>query len=121
MCHIEIDRQMDNIILSIFLLFKNFFCINKTIFVSISTDIVNPVILGIPADMIQNTDDKSATAVVNWVEPTATDNSVSQILTSNHSPGESYPIGVTTVEYTSVDPSGNTVMQSFTITINGMD
>ena len=80
---------------------------------------MNPVITGIPDDTLQNTNQGSATAIVNWVEPTATDNSGSQTLTSNHSPGDSYPMGVTVVEYISVDLSGNTDTQSFTITING--
>ena len=83
------------------------------------SDAEKPVISDLPDDITRNADQGSATTAVNWVEPTATDNSGSQILTSNHSPGDSYPIGVTAVEYTSVDPSGNTEMQSFTITING--
>ena len=89
-------------------------------FTTYFTDIENPEILGVPANIIHSTDEEYATAIVNWVEPTANDNSESQILTSNHSPGDSYPIGVTVVEYTSVDLSGNTETRSFTITINGM-
>ena len=74
---------------------------------------------GLPADITQDADPGVATAIVNWVVPTVTDNSGSHTMTSSHSPGQPFPIGVTVVEYTAVDQVGNTESQTFNITING--
>ena len=83
------------------------------------TDNEDPIILNMPANITQDTDGGSATAVVNWVEPHATDNSGSQSLTSSHSPGSSFSIGVTPVEYSALDPSGNLAVSTFVIDIKG--
>ena len=72
-----------------------------------------------PANITQNTDDSLPTAIVSWTQPTATDNSGSQTLTSTHSPGSSFAIGVTHVDYICVDSSGNKVVESFTVTVKG--
>ena len=72
-----------------------------------------------PANITQGTDGGSATAVVIWVEPNASDNSGSQTLTSSHSPGSSFSIGITPVEYTVIDPSGNIAVGIFAIDIKG--
>ena len=72
-----------------------------------------------PANITQNTDSSLATTVVSWVEPCATDNSGFLNLTSSHSPESSFSIGVTPVEYTAVDDSGNTMTQIFTIHVKG--
>ena len=84
-----------------------------------STDIEKPVITGMPSNITQNTDDSLPTAVITWNQPTATDNSASQTLTSTHSPGSSFAIGVTYVDYMCVDSSGNKVVESFTVTVEG--
>ena len=82
-------------------------------------DYEKPVILNMPANITQDTDISSATAVVSWVEPNASDNSGSQTLTSSHSTGSSFSIGVTSVEYTAIDPSGNIAVSVFLIDIKG--
>ena len=69
--------------------------------------------------MEQNTDDTLSTAVVTWTPPTASDNSGSVTLTSNHEPGDTFPIGVTVVRYNATDPHSNEAMTSFTVTIIG--
>ena len=74
-----------------------------------------------PASITQNTDSGLPTAVVSWTEPTASDNSGSRTLTKTHSPGSTFNIGVTSVEYTATDPSGNEMVESFTIIIEGKD
>ena len=74
-----------------------------------------------PADVTQNTDSGSSNAVVTWTEPAADDNSGDVTLTSSHSPGDTFAIGTTTITYTAVDSSSNTVTDTFTITINGKD
>ena len=58
-------------------------------------------------------------AVVNWTEPTATDNcavsSFSQTL--GLSSGSSFPVGVTAITYTATDNSGNISSMSFNVTV----
>ena len=83
------------------------------------TDIVNPVISGMPDNIGKKTDEGKATTMVEWVKPSATDNSGSLTLTSSHSPGERFHTGVTTVNYTAVDSSWNEATKSFTVTVKG--
>ena len=71
------------------------------------------------SDIEQNTDDTLSTAVVTWTAPTASDNSGSVTLTSNHEPGDTFPIGMTVVRYIATDPDSNAAMTSFTVTITG--
>ncbi|XP_072048991.1 uncharacterized protein [Amphiura filiformis] len=88
----------------------------KSFSVSIE-DTEDPVLLYIPGDKNKPTDPGSSTAVVSWTEPTASDNSGSVTLTSSHSPGDSFPIGDTTVTYTATDPYGNKATKTFTVTV----
>ena len=53
------------------------------------------------------------------MQPAAYDNSGFQTLTSNYAPSDLFPIGITRVIYTSRDPSGNTAISSFTVTVEG--
>ena len=85
------------------------------------TDSEDPTISNMPTDVTQNTDSGVSNAVVTWTEPTASDNSGDVTLTSTHSPGDTFPIGSTPVIYTAVDSSSNSVIDIFTITINGKD
>ena len=89
------------------------------VFVFFLSDVENPVINNIPANIVHNTDSGSPTAWVTWQEPTASDNSGSQTLTSSHHPGSAFNIGMTVVIYTSIDSSGNEVTDSFSIDIHG--
>ena len=72
-----------------------------------------------PGGILHGTESGSATAVVTWTPPTASDNSGSPTLTSSHNPGDLFSIGDTSVTYTSVDPSGNTEIKTFTVSIYG--
>ena len=83
-----------------------------------NTDNEKPVIFGMP-DNITKTLFGEPSVVVNWTEPTATDNSGIQTLTSSHSPGSMFSVGSTPVVYTSSDPSGNVEMQTFVVTVKG--
>ena len=84
------------------------------------TDIVNPVISGMPDNIEKKTDEGKATTMVDWaIKPSATDNSGSLTLASSHSLGELFRIGVTTVIYTAVDSSGNKATKRFTVTVKG--
>ena len=84
-----------------------------------SSDHEDPIINNTPANIIQNTDSGLPTAIVTWQEPTATDNSGSQTLTSSHQPGSAFNIGITIITHTSIDSSGNIVTDSFIIDIHG--
>ena len=80
-------------------------------------DTVKPIIFNIPRNITQHTDHGLPTATVNWIEPTAVDNSGIQTLTSTHTPGFSFDIGVTIVTYLSVDFSGLETAVSFSVTV----
>ena len=82
-------------------------------------DAENPVIVDLPEDIVIYAESGLSTANVSWTEPTTTDNSNSTNVTSSHSPGELFPIGVTVVEYTTFDSSGNNDTQTFTVTVIG--
>lgn len=65
-----------------------------------------------------NTDAGKCDAVVSWMAPTATDNcdtDVSPVASAN--PGDTFPVGTTTVTYTATDSSGNTANLSFDIVV----
>ena len=76
---------------------------------------------GCPSDQSQtgNTDSGLATGTISWTAPTATDNSGTQTLTSTHNPGDSFPIGTTTVTYTATDAAGNSANCSFDVIVVG--
>ncbi|MEO1434709.1 MAG: HYR domain-containing protein, partial [Bacteroidota bacterium] len=86
-------------------------------FVVSVTDDEDPVIAGCPTDISVDNAPNICGNTVTWTAPTATDN-CSQVLTSTHNPGDFFPVGTTTVTYTSVDPSGNTATCSFEVTVN---
>lgn len=82
------------------------------------TDTENPVLSGLPGNVVTIPDSpEGTTAVVTWVEPTATDNSNAASLSSSHPSGSTFPAGTTTVTYTATDPAGNRVSASFTVTV----
>ena len=72
-----------------------------------------------PGDITVNNDAGQSFAVVTWTAPTVTDNSGSYTVTSSHSSGSSFTIGITRVTYSVVDASGNTASYSFNITVIG--
>ena len=58
---------------------------------------------------------------MSWTPPTASDNSGEAVtLTSDYSPGETFPIGNTTVTYTATDAYGNTATSTFNVVVTGM-
>ena len=75
--------------------------------------------MGVPVTRLVLLTVDIATGTVSWTAPTATDNSGTQTLTSTHNPGDSFPVGTTTVTYTSTDGSGNTVTCTFSVDVNG--
>jgi gliding motility-associated-like protein len=53
--------------------------------------------------------------ILNWTEPTATDNCGIDTVMTNFAPGSVFPSGTTTVVYTATDFAGNTATCSFTV------
>ncbi len=80
------------------------------------TDTEKPVIVNTPAPISKSNDAGKCGAVVTWTAPTTTDN-CGATLTSDHASGELFPVGVTTVTYTSTDAAGNKATSSFTVTV----
>ena len=75
---------------------------------------------GTPSDISQDTDSSSSTATVTWTPPTASDNANEGVtLTSDHDPGDTFPIGTTPVTYTATDPYGNMATDSFNAIVSG--
>ena len=80
------------------------------------TDNEDPVIADCPADITQDSDAGVCEAVVTWAAPTASDN-CSVTLTSDYSPGDTFPLGSTTVTYTATDAAGNTTTCTFDVIV----
>ena len=80
------------------------------------TDNEAPVITGVPAAIAVSNDAGQCGATVTWNQPAVTDNCTAT-LSSSASSGNFFPIGVTMVTLTATDPSGNTDVQTFTITV----
>ena len=84
------------------------------------TDNEKPVIAGCPSDIDNSTDVNATTGTANWTPPTASDNSGLVTLTSSHNSSDSFPIGITQVNYTAVDGAGNMAdVCSFNVNITG--
>ena len=90
-----------------------------SLYINVFPDNEDPVISETPADIIQTTDDGLSTAVVMWTPPSASDNSGQVTLISSHNPGDTFPIGATSVTYTAVDSDSNLSTDSFTVTVQG--
>ncbi|MEC9475667.1 MAG: HYR domain-containing protein [Planctomycetota bacterium] len=76
-----------------------------------------PVIEGVPADIEINTESGICTTVVDWIQETSSDNCWIQEHTSSKMPGDVFDLGLTTVEISATDPSGNESTASFTVTV----
>ncbi len=72
-----------------------------------------------PADIVQGADPDVCGALVNYVM-SASDNCPGVTISSDHSSGTIFPVGVTTVWLKAKDASGNQDSCSFTVTINDM-
>ena len=98
-----------------------FICLKQRsdIILNNDTDKENPVIDRIPGNINLEADPGSASIVVVWLEPVASDNSGSVYMTSSHKPGYTFPIGVTTVTYRAEDPSSNIATIRFNVTVIG--
>jgi hypothetical protein len=83
----------------------------------IPVDVSLPVITGCPANINIGNDPGVCGVKVTWTVPAATDNVGVTSFTSNHNPGEQFPVGITTVTYTATDAAGNQSICSFTVSV----
>ena len=88
-------------------------------FIQAPIDTLKPVISSNITDFILNTDRDQPYATASWITPTAIDNSGSVTLSSDYNSGNVFLIGTTDVTYTATDPSGNSAIFTFTITVKG--
>ena len=54
---------------------------------------------------------------MTWTAPTSSDNCAVASLTSDAAPGDTFPVGTTTVTYTALDIHGNSSTASFNVTV----
>jgi hypothetical protein len=76
-----------------------------------------PVITGCPTNIQVGSDPGVCGATVTWIAPTAADNVGVTSFTSNHSPGDLFPVGTNTVTYTATDAAGNNAACSFLVIV----
>ncbi|MFL0354731.1 HYR domain-containing protein [Xanthomarina sp. GH4-25] len=83
------------------------------------SDTENPSIVGLPSNISVNNDLGVCGAIVNWTEPTATDNCsvMSFVQTIGLTNGSTFPLGITTITYVVTDGSNNSYSDNFTITV----
>jgi hypothetical protein len=78
----------------------------------------DPVLEGIPEDIAQLTDSGECGANVNWNAPTASDNCALGELVASAQPGDFFPVGTTTVNYSQSDANGNVTTAQFSVTVD---
>jgi len=91
--------------------------VEHTFIVSI-LDTEYPVITGLQEIIEVSTDPGNCTAVVNWAQPTTTDNCLVESVMSTHTSGDVFPIGDTVVTYGVMDSAGLVVNQPFLIKVS---
>ena len=79
-------------------------------------DTIVPYWVGCPIDTIIVPDSSDCSPSVVWTQPTPFDNCTYDVVRS-HAPGQSFPVGTTTVTYTVTDLSGNSALCMFDVTI----
>ena len=87
-----------------------------------SNDTEAPTFAGCPSTIARDITDNTTTCLlINWTEPTATDNCTTistDSIKSNYRPGFCFPAGLTTVTYSVADASGNIGTCSFAVLLN---
>jgi PKD repeat protein len=79
-------------------------------------DTINPVIINCPADIQLTPNLAGCVASVTWTDPQLSDN-CSYTVSSSHTSGDVFPVGITTVNYSVADPSGNTAQCQFDVEV----
>jgi hypothetical protein len=82
------------------------------------TDNQAPLIVGTPSNISQSNDAGNCSANVRWTTATVIDNCDGATISSNYQSGDIFPLGTTTVTYTSKDAAGNEAeVTNFTVTV----
>ncbi|NRA76413.1 MAG: HYR domain-containing protein, partial [Planctomycetes bacterium] len=81
----------------------------------------SPQIVGMPADATLDNEAGLCVAILNWEEPTSTDNCQASVPISDIASGSIFSIGTTVVTYSTEDPSGNISTEIFTVTVEDVD
>lgn len=82
------------------------------------TDVSAPTFDSCPANITVATGADGCQATASWTVPTASDNCSLEITpTAAFSPGDTFPLGTTTVTYTAVDVAGNEATCSFDVIV----
>ena len=79
-------------------------------------DVEDPVYTNCPGNIFISNAGGGCTATAFWTPPTGSDN-CSATFTASHVPGDSFPLGTTTVTYTAEDLSGNIAICAFEVTV----
>jgi hypothetical protein len=79
----------------------------------------NLMLLNCPSDISVSTgpDASSCGQTASWVPPTVSVNVAGVSMTSDHLPGDTFPVGTTPVTYTAKDSLGNTASCTFNVTV----
>jgi hypothetical protein len=83
-------------------------------------DTEDPMVAGCPDDIEVPADGGGCDAIVNWTEPNFTDNCPGLNVTQNYYPGDTFPVGCTTVIYTATDAAGNVATCEFEVCVVDM-
>ncbi|XP_071956988.1 uncharacterized protein [Antedon mediterranea] len=87
-------------------------------FVITVLDLEKPYFIYCPSDISIGTDDGLYTAVVNWTQPSASDNSqIPPTITSDHNTGDVFLFSTTTVTFRAIDEAANFVLCQFEIDV----
>ena len=89
-----------------------------------AVEIVNvpPTLHDCPGNIDVDNDRGLPSAVVSWTPPTATDPSgTPPTITSTHQPGDTFPVGMTTVTYTATDDHGAQDTCTFDVTVTNTE
>ena len=90
----------------------------------VTVEIVNvpPTFHDCPVDILVSNDPGEPSAVVHWTPPTATDPSGDPpTVVSTHNPGDTFPVGRTSVLYTAMDAHGGQATCSFDVTVRNTE
>jgi PKD repeat protein len=79
-------------------------------------DSITPVIANCPADIQLTPNLAGCVASVTWTDPQISDN-CSYTVSSSHTSGDVFAVGITTVSYNVTDPSGNTAQCQFDVEV----
>jgi len=74
-----------------------------------------------PDNIVVDNEEEECEVEVDWTTPVPTDNCGIDTLIASHEPGDTFPVGITTITYIAIDESGNSDTCTFTIEVLGAD